>query len=286
MYANISRSTLRNAKKLFALYRRGKISPYILANWYMGYSWLPTYVLGQVHRFSVGKKRDIARAEALLSLAEHLVDSQIYNCGDRWAQLHRNIFGLKVLTRFHSYWIRPLSDFPVTNASPDDLIMALYDHLFVQFPVPKAFHNVLFREEDGNRIISQIDIGQGRVSRIEERPFKGWKPCGIKAFFSKEADFYYGVVELLSSLELKTEGCVMHHCVGSYTVRCSRGICAIFSCRRWKKENPAEVERFLTIEVNFKSRRIVQARGKYNAPPSDYAKQLLQEFANFNVLKS
>jgi hypothetical protein len=168
MYANLSQSTLRSAKKLIALYRRGKLSPKLLASWHSGYTTLPTRILGKVHRLIVGKSPDLAQAEALLSLAEHLVNSQLYNAQKyhhHYSRLSdRSFIGLEILSRFHRYWIRPVEDFPIRGAA-DDLLMALYDHLFVQYPVPKFFYNALFRWQEDDRIVSQIEIGQGKSVR-------------------------------------------------------------------------------------------------------------------------
>jgi hypothetical protein len=65
------------------------------------------------------------------------------------------------------------------------------------------------------------------------------------------------VRELTSSTELALESQAMQHCVASYDFRCAHGASAIFSL------SFAEV-RQVTVEVEPRSRRIVQARGLQN----------------------
>ena len=42
----------------------------------------------------------------------------------------------------------------------------------------------------------------------------------------------------------------------------------------------------LTIEIDFRNKRVVEARSKLNAPPSAKAKNLMQKWMNREKLKS
>lgn len=61
-------------------------------------------------------------------------------------------------------------------------------------------------------------------------------------------------------IELKIEGKILHHCVGGYVDRISKGTCLIFFIR--KKEEPDMP--FFTLEYDPKNNKIVQCRGDRN----------------------
>ena len=61
-------------------------------------------------------------------------------------------------------------------------------------------------------------------------------------------------------IELKIEGKILHHCVGGYVDRISKGTCLIFFIR--KKEEP-DIP-FFTLEYDPKNNKIVQCRGDRN----------------------
>ena len=67
----------------------------------------------------------------------------------------------------------------------------------------------------------------------------------------------WSVVELTSGEQLFEEGTSLHHCVATYAPQCAAGHSAVFSLRR-------EGQRSLTIEVDPRSKRIIQIRGTFN----------------------
>jgi hypothetical protein len=94
----------------------------------------------------------------------------------------------------------------------------------------------------------QLEEAQKRARDLSWRP-RGWDwelPEGVGT-----------VRELTSSTELALESQAMQHCVASYDDRCARGASAIFSL------SFAEA-RQVTVEVEPRSQRIVQARGVQN----------------------
>lgn len=84
------------------------------------------------------------------------------------------------------------------------------------------------------------------------------------------------MTELINSEQLRSEGVALHHCVASYSDRCSRGISSIWSLRLWQGE---KVHHVLTIEVDPKRRTVVQARGRANRLASGRSLQLLQDWS-------
>lgn len=84
--------------------------------------------------------------------------------------------------------------------------------------------------------------------------------------FQDDAGATWSVTELVDGLSLVKEGQVMRHCVALYSIRCLNGECALFSLRR-------QGTRQITIEVDLRQMRVVQARGKFNraAKPEEQA---------------
>jgi len=83
-------------------------------------------------------------------------------------------------------------------------------------------------------------------------------PAGLDGLAFDER---WSIVELLDSRELAAEGRAMAHCVGSYAWRCHAGRSSIWSLRR---EADGRIASMLTIEVDPRSRTIVQIRGPAN----------------------
>lgn len=71
----------------------------------------------------------------------------------------------------------------------------------------------------------------------------------------------WSFVELTTGAELYHEGLEQHHCVASYAARCAAGHSAIVSCR-WNEQ------RRVTVEIDPRSRRVIQCRGPYNREAS------------------
>ena len=75
--------------------------------------------------------------------------------------------------------------------------------------------------------------------------------------------------ELISGIELFDEGQNMQHCVGGYSRSCVEGYSAIFSLT-------LDGQRSITIEVNAKTKDIVQARGKFNRLPTTKESEIIR----------
>lgn len=87
--------------------------------------------------------------------------------------------------------------------------------------------------------------------------------------------------QLLTKQELFEEGKKMNHCVGGYSDNCRNSKSAIFSMQNvLSRENS-----LVTIEVNPKTRRIVQTSRRFNESPSAAEIKVIQEWAKQNDLK-
>jgi hypothetical protein len=84
------------------------------------------------------------------------------------------------------------------------------------------------------------------------------------------------MMELTNSAQLRAEGAALHHCVATYDDRCCRGMSRIWSLRLWQGE---KIHHVMTIEVDPKSRAVVQARARANRVASGKPLRLLQDWA-------
>ena len=91
------------------------------------------------------------------------------------------------------------------------------------------------------------------------------------------------IIQLQRHSQLIAEGLAMKHCVGGYRRACQRGHSAIFSLREWNDEGRT-VRSVVTIEVSRKTRRIVQAKAKWNDAPRREELEILDAWATHNQL--
>ena len=110
-----------------------------------------------------------------------------------------------------------------------------------------------------------------------------WTPSPLQPMLLEEPSqdasapaMQWQIMELTSSVQLRTEGTALHHCVGSYANRCYQGMARIWSLRFRRGE---KVHHVLTIEVDPKRRAVVQARGWANRVASGKPLRLLQRWA-------
>ena len=110
-----------------------------------------------------------------------------------------------------------------------------------------------------------------------------WEPSPLRPMLIEEPSedptappIVWHLMELTSGAQLRAEGAALHHCVGSYTSLCWRGMSRIWSLRVRRGE---KMRHSLTIEVDLKKRAVVQARGWGNRRASGKPLRLLQEWA-------
>lgn len=85
------------------------------------------------------------------------------------------------------------------------------------------------------------------------------------------------IKEILTSKELHEEGKAHSHCVASYGRSISNGLTSIWSMT-------CNGERMITIEVRNSSKRIVQARGRYNRVTTNEEFKIISSWAQENNL--
>ena len=94
-----------------------------------------------------------------------------------------------------------------------------------------------------------------------------WEPQGWDWSLADDSGAWT-IVELVTGPDLYEEGQAMRHCAGLYAPRCAASGCAVFSLRR-------NGLRVLTVELEPRSRRILQARGHSNRRPTVQERDIL-----------
>lgn len=90
------------------------------------------------------------------------------------------------------------------------------------------------------------------------------------------------IVELTNSWELLLEGERMQHCVGDYTRACMDGAFSIWSLRFHDK---GVVRSIVTVEVDNRGLRIVQARARFNRIPDQCYQKIILDWARENDIR-
>jgi hypothetical protein len=111
-------------------------------------------------------------------------------------------------------------------------------------------------------LIRQMEEWHGALQRVRRLRGEVYAPSGLPAgeqIFKRRDDGreVWTVTEILDSKSLAAEGRAMSHCVYSYGRWISAGRSSIWSVQR-------DGERVLTVEVDNRTRRVVQVRGRFN----------------------
>ena len=122
------------------------------------------------------------------------------------------------------------------------------------------------------KLLRQVEEWHERLARDNRQPGGSWASSGLAGFEwmdDQEEGLRWTIRELTSKKELALEGRAMNHCVASYISNCRRGSKSVWSMRVDAEGHSARV---LTIAVHNPSRRIVEARGRFNAVPRQSGK--------------
>lgn len=119
-------------------------------------------------------------------------------------------------------------------------------------------------------------------SNITPEMFLTWKGADWQEWNLFHRGRWFAIFQLLSGKELARESAEMSHCVRTYTRRCHRGSCYIWSLRVKKKDG--SWKRLVTIEVDS-HKKIVQAKAKYNAHPGKEYLEMIKDWAEREELR-
>ena len=184
-----------------------------------------------------------------------------------------------------------------------DLLLDLLDHgawkragLLVGEPLA-ALRRHCFRrwhvllnsvESDGIRFRDHDLRRPGLRAELLHLSRASWEPMeGIASFEAAHSEdndeiSLWTIRERCSHAQLMIESRELRHCVVTYRKRCLSGRSAIFSLRQ---QSAAGDRTRITIEVEKASRRVVQARGKWNRDPEQFEYQLMSRWAAQNELQ-
>ncbi len=129
-------------------------------------------------------------------------------------------------------------------------------------------------------VLVRVERWHRELNRARIKGATLWPTCGIPGYERIEgtegAQKIVRIDEIVSSAQMQDEGRAMRHCVASYAYTCARGGAAIYSLKLDSGWGP---ERRLTIEVDVRQKRIVQARARFNAPPQQLDGRYLRAWA-------
>jgi len=133
-----------------------------------------------------------------------------------------------------------------------------------------------------------VNAWHDELGLTKSKKWLSWPSSGIRnyRFLEKqpgqEDDLEWTVLELLDSGALHAEGRMMHHCVYSYAEQCHRRETTIWSLRL-RKNNRAK--RMVTIEINPRTKSIIQARAQCNRPPGERSREVIRQWAGWAGLR-
>jgi hypothetical protein len=134
----------------------------------------------------------------------------------------------------------------------------------------RTVESVLRQVESWHRALNRAAIDNSTV----------WSTCGIPGYERIEgkegSQTIVRIDEIVTSADLQQEGRAMRHCVASYARSCARGVSAIYSLKR---DVGTGYDRRLTIQLDVVSKRIIQARGRFNASPLPLDERYLRNWA-------
>ena len=122
-------------------------------------------------------------------------------------------------------------------------------------------------------------LRQQREERVQKqrkrKVITTWKAHKSIKPYEKQS---YKIVEMTSKQMLQEEGLNMNHCVGSYSEKCIKGLCSIWSLRKFKNRRwYSEV----TIELD-KKKNIIQSSARFNASPNQEHQKIINAWSELN----
>lgn len=105
--------------------------------------------------------------------------------------------------------------------------------------------------------------------------YNSWKPYDLKDFrVTLTNSHVYEIVQYTTAHELALEGSEMNHCVSTYARSCAEGSISIWSLRQVLNKGISH-KKYLTIELDNVSKKIVQIRGKSNRSANAYEMSII-----------
>ena len=172
------------------------------------------------------------------------------------------------------------------NADETQRILSYLEHCFTDgegFRFKGRTGGSVFRlAEAWHREIHYNEVLEHEAYLYKSVP-KFWEGASYKeASWTFEGE-RFRIIQILKTKDLIEEGRKMKHCVGSYANRCVDGKCSIWTLQTYN-ETLKDWKSMVTIEVDSDTKRIVQARGYYNAYPREIELNWIRRWAEYEGL--
>jgi hypothetical protein len=143
------------------------------------------------------------------------------------------------------------------------------------------WHRDLQRQEpERPNVVDPLRFGKNSNKSVIEK----WPGLGIGSFKYSQDVSIWTVKEIRTSTGLFNEGQKMRNCVASYNTKCAAGECSIFNISQLLEMNAMEVS-VATLEVDCKTRTLVQARGRFNSKVTGKIVTIINKWAQENRIK-
>lgn len=214
---------------------------------------------------------------------------QVLNLGGD-ERLVRQILRTRIGVNFENneFWVsvfrwlllHPMLD--VAHYAP--VVDYIFNQKFVPYRMDTTGHmicaqpNLSMKGRDPETLLKQVEAWHKQLGKEKKGSFSQWASSGINGFYSKNdrENVIRMIQEICTQKELINEGRTMKHCAGSYAGSCAQGRISIW---KFEEMSAGGIEKRLTIELDNRTRNIVQARGKYNAIATASDKYWLNQWA-------
>lgn len=122
-----------------------------------------------------------------------------------------------------------------------------------------------------------------RVKRMGNATWEGIPVENSEFELNKFPSVTWIFEQIKTSKALAAEGTAMHHCVYSYQAQCIKGLCSIWSVKKFVPKKSIGNERVLTLEINNND-EIVQIKRFANLQPKNDELDAVRHWANTNML--
>lgn len=172
-----------------------------------------------------------------------------------------------------SHWLRPdllePEDYPTLHR-----LLAYVQHCEDE-SIPFSWKGRTFKST--MRLVREWEA----INIQKQQAFTQWEGANYSAWEGTLYYTNYRIIQLTNSTALHFEGISLHHCVGGYSSKCANGQASIWSLQKLINED--EWKSLITIEVS-NSKRIIQAKGKFNSAPDPLHQQFIQQWVATNKL--
>lgn len=222
-------------------------------------------------------------------------DNQLFSV---WRNLERNkMIGTATEEEFRLSVLRFFARNPMFSR---EQIAPVCDFVFRRFRENPAFSMqgrtvaALTRAmNEWHRELNQAGGGRRFPWQVDDRPSVKFERSGFRSYRVEKEDgklakrgfanvVVWTIQEIVSSEDLRAEGKALHHCVYSYRSEIEAKEKSIWSLSVSDEFTPSE--KLITLEVNNKTKAIVQARGAHNRRTKPQEDRVIIEWARRNSL--